>query len=404
MAKKRKLEEIQNRLLNILQNNSEMQDVVVTLKDKLGLQDRNEAIKLMNALNTMDTNFNLNAWYELKETIKKLKVAVRELKEVKKLPKDAQDQNIYKLAGGEETSGGTAKVLLDTSFKGKHTVVKILKKENKVDVYIESIINIFMCAVLRKNEYISTPDIVTLAVNKKHKDKNNKRDQLLQVQEKLNAVQFNDLTPQQLDGAIIKICKGLTKLQNEYNFAHRDFHYANVLFDDKTKQVFIIDFEYSCFSVPDTKGSIQPISNRFFWQPFNQKAHIACINKSHDICVLLLSLYQKQPKFRSIGWLDSLCRFITKRYIAAYEKIKDTPDFKKNYEEQFWNMDGNVYEDPEFSLDKNLEKSAIIHYWYLYTLFNIDIGLTPFQVRMCVENPTYKIAEVEPLFKLKLKF
>ena len=202
----------------------------------------------------------------------KLKVALRELKEVKVLPIDAQDKNIYKLdkkiyklASGKERSGGNAKVLLDTSFKGKHTVVKILNRKQEVHVYIESIINIFMSAVLKKNKYISTPDVVTLAINK------NQKDQLLQVQEKLDAVELGYLTPQQLDGAIINICKGLTKLQNEYNFAHRDFHSANVLFNDKTKQVFIIDFEYSCFSVPDTKGSIQPISKRLFWHPFAQK-------------------------------------------------------------------------------------------------------------------------------------
>ena len=69
MAKKRKLEEIQNRLLNILQNNNELQDVFVTLK-KLGLKDRDEAIKLIKALNTMDTNFNLDAWKNLQHTIK----------------------------------------------------------------------------------------------------------------------------------------------------------------------------------------------------------------------------------------------------------------------------------------------------------------------------------------------
>lgn len=384
------------RLLNILQNKGVLQDVVDTLKNKLGLRDKDEAVKLKNALNMMDSKFTEGAWKNLEQTIKKLKVAVRELKEVDVVPMDAQDQNIYKLAGGREAYG-TAAVLLDTSFKGKHTVVKILEKKKKVDVYIESIINIFMCAVLRGNEYISTPDIVTLAVNKKHKDKNNKRDQLLQVQEKLNAVQFNDLKPHQLDGAVVNLCKGLTKLQNEYNFAHRDFHAANVMFDDKTKQVFIIDFGSSCFSVPDTKGSLQRGDDRLFWNPFAQ-AHVACINTSHDICILMLSLYKAQLKFRSIGWLDSLCRLITSRYIAAYNKIKDTADFKKNYEEEFWNMDGNVFDDDDFSWEKN---TGIIHYWYLYTLFNIDIGVTPFEVRMCVENRAYKIPEVEPSFKLK---
>lgn len=377
------------RLLNILQKKGVLQDVVCTLKNKLGLRDKDEAVKLKNALNMMDSKFTEGAWKNLQQTIKKLKVAVRELKEVDVVPMDAQDQNIYKLDGGREAYGSAA-VLLDTSFKGKHTVVKILTKKRKVDVYIETIINIFMCAVLRGNEYISTPDIVTLAYNK------NKRDQLLQVQEKLNAVQFNDLTPQQLGGAVVNLCKGLTKLQNEYNFAHRDFHAANVMFDDKLKQVFIIDFGSSCFSVPDTKGSIQRGDDRLFWNPFAQ-AHVACINTSHDICILMLSLYKIQPKFRSIGWLDSLCRLITSRYIAAYNKIKDTADFKNNYEGEFDYMDGDVY-DPEFSWKNN---TGVIHYWYLYTLFNIDIGVTPFQVRMCVENRAYKIPEVEPSFKLK---
>ena len=40
----------------------------------------------------MDTNFNLDAWKNLQHTIKKLKVALRELKEVKVLPIDAQDK------------------------------------------------------------------------------------------------------------------------------------------------------------------------------------------------------------------------------------------------------------------------------------------------------------------------
>lgn len=385
------------RLLNILQKKGVLQDVVDTLKNKLGLKNTMEAIILKNALNMMDSKFTEDAWKNLQQTIKKLKVAVRELKEVDVVPMDAQDQNIYKLAGGREAYG-TARVLLDTYFQGKDTIVKILKKKKKVDVYIESIINILICAVLQGNEYISTPDVVTLAVNKKHKDKNNKRDQLLQVQEKLNAVDLFDLKPQQLDGAIINLCKGLTKLQNEYNFAHRDFHSKNIMFDDKTKKVYIIDFGYSCFSVPDTKGSIQSIGDSFFWKPFAQKAHSACINKSHDICTLILSLYRMQPKFRSIKWLDSLCRLITSRYIAAYNKIKDTADFKENYKKDFDEMDGNVFDDDEFRFEKN---KGIIHFWYLYTLFNIDIGVTPFQVRMCVENRAYKIPDVKPSFKLK---
>ena len=87
----------------------------------------------------MDTNFNLDAWKNLQHTIKKLKeVALRELKEVKVLPIDAQDKNIYKLdkkiyklASGKERSGGNAKSALRYILQGQTHCCKNLKQKTK---------------------------------------------------------------------------------------------------------------------------------------------------------------------------------------------------------------------------------------------------------------------------------
>ena len=154
------------------------------------------------------------------------------------------------------------------------------------------------------------------------------------------------------------------------------------MYNPKINKVYIIDFGYACFSIPDTSGSLQHVGGGYGYEQFDKEyeAHRQCVNKSHDLCVLILSLLCQIPddneRKTSIPWLYNLGQEISTRYKAQYAaKIKvGGVGRTTNWLRMHNSIRLNKTKNP-FTIDQE-----IIHYWYLYEMFDIDIGMGPAEI------------------------
>jgi len=366
-------------LLDVMRNETNLNRIVTRVTEKMGVS-RELASNMLQALNTLDMEFNKPNWKNVEDILEQATLTEIEWEIVNKLEKSNEAKVI--IDQNTRVAQATSKVLLDCTYQGEDCVVKVMETSiDKVDLFIESIINIFMSAAIDDefNKYISSPDIITMGItdglilgnarsmysySKKVKKINTK--QLILIQEKISGMEFAKITDgRMLRKAIMTLCNGMKILQEKYNFAHRDFHSSNVMYDPVKDLVYIIDFGYSCFSIADTtKGSIQALEGGYGYDQTKKdyKAHIPCINRSHDLCVLILSLLTN-PTNRTIPWL----------YKLGIEISNEYRDRSKTKSEGWQYMNRDIlFRYPAYSFD-----SHIIHYWYLYEMFEIDIGMGP---------------------------
>ena len=367
-------------LIIALRKKKKMKTIITTVTQKLGT-DKETTKELLTALAKLDKEFNKANWDAVENIINNITLVEINWERVKKLGKEI-DATLF-IKEDSRIAQATSQVLLDCRWQGQDCVVKLMDdRVSFVDLFIESLINIFISGIAAENKYISSPDIITTGIARNLEvethtvlasgslkkvntiSRHYEPDRYILIQEKIEGVEFKKIkTEATLRQALITLCKGMKQLQDNYNFAHRDFHGGNVMYDEGNDLVYIIDFGYSCFSIPDTKGgSIQALEGGFGYDQLDPeyKSHIPCINKSHDMCVLILSLAIKYD----IWWLDELAKEITDRY---YNKHGDRSA-------NWYNMDYQVKR--EYGYKYNFD-GRIMHYWYLYEMFEIDIGMGP---------------------------
>lgn len=401
VSKMSRRKKVMSQLLKILEKRNIIKNVSDMLTEKLGIKDKKEVDTLLHNLTTLDQNFNRKNWNTFKSHVRKIILKTLIIEGVKSLENiDKPEEDIvYAKKNGEVNSGAFGKVLMETKYKGKDTVVKQIKSTQKIDIVLEAIINIFVCAVFRNTEklqqYISSPDVLTMGMAKS-------KASVLIVQEKVqNTIPFYNLEARDLKEALSRLCSGLSILQLTYNFAHRDFHGNNVLYNSREKRAYIIDFGNSCFSVPQTDGSIQTVDNRL-WNQFKQPYQKKCVNKSIDICTLILALVDNDENYKNKAyemeqpWIYELARDICKKYYNAFE----TTNFNAEDKQRFRSMDVNV---------RNAFNGIyawgepIFHPWYCFVLGKIEIDVTPEFVKTYIES-AFTANKRRKMNALQLKF
>ena len=387
-------------LLDVMRNETNLNRIVNRVTEKMGI-DRDRASKMLQALNTLDMKFNKLNWKKVEKILEQATLTEIEWEIVNKLEKSNEAKVI--IDQNTRVAQATSKVLLDCTYQGEDCVVKVMETSiDKVDLFIESIINIFMSAAIDDdfNRYISSPDIITMGItdgliiqNGGYSRKQYQSTNLILIQEKISGMEFSKIEDGRvLRKAIMTLCKGMLILQKKYNFAHRDFHSSNVMYDPDNDRVYIIDFGYSCFSITGTEnGSIQAWKGGYGYDQTKKdyKAHIPCINRSHDLCTLILSLLVN-PRNESIPWLKDLGTEMSMKYrIRLKQKTEGWNDMNRNILSHY----------PEFNFYSN-----IIHYWYLYEMFEIDIGMGPDVILERLEDVTEEyMGAGTPVYK-ELKF
>ena len=121
-----------------------------------------------------------------------------------------------------------------------------------------------------------------------------------------------------LKDMFIQICELLIKLQDKYDFHHRDFHMGNIMYNNfgtKTNpkyKWYIIDFGFSYMNIDGRKYHADGI---------NMYRKYKSANKSFDLRLLFTNICELErltdthPDCKSINLISSICKQIYKHYI-----------------------------------------------------------------------------------------
>ena len=157
---RKKIRRIQT-LLNTLRDR--IPNMNSTLKQKLGIQDRRKVTQLIDALNELDTDFTMKNSEKLEYLVDEIQLSQLQHKYVERLEKGIDA--VIQIKRDTDIAEATSKVLLNCRYQGDDCVVKVMhKRVDKLDLFIETVINIFMSAVTEDdvNNFISCPDVITM--------------------------------------------------------------------------------------------------------------------------------------------------------------------------------------------------------------------------------------------------
>lgn len=234
----------------------------------------------------------------------------------------------------------------------RYVAVKTFKnmdvEEKKVlpAVFVEVLIQIILSFKNKENPHLKVPEPIFFG-----KFKN---EWVFVMQQIKNTKMFYELLqgPNDMYAYLLRLLNGLFKIQQTFNFMHRDLHGKNILFDTKNNELYMIDFGYSCIGVRN--------NNHLY--SFTSENAVTCHNDSHDVCMCLISLYfilpTKRPQLFKL--VSEIC--------AAYRTQK--PFLPK--------LESNNNTDVQYpSFRYNDYTKPVFHWWYLYGLTNIRTIYTP---------------------------
>ena len=228
---------------------------------------------------------------------------------------------------------GSYGVIYKSSIDKKDIVIKIPKENNYEDDLDENIIqNELFCAMrgnwstgarIPKIEYIGRlyiPDggsssVVELKIITGMEIMEGN---LLQfINNVLPTFKIDDVN-KILKDMFIQICELLIKLQDKYDFHHRDFHMGNIMYNNfgtKTNpkyKWYIIDFGFSYMNIDGRKYHADGI---------NMYRKYKSANKSFDLRLLFTNIYELErltdthPGCKSINLISSICKQLYRNYI-----------------------------------------------------------------------------------------
>ena len=266
-------------------------------------------------------------------------------------------------ASNYQVGSGSYGTIYKSSVDNKDIVFKIPHENNYEDDLDENIIqNELFCAMrgnwstgarIPKIEYIARlyrPDrgVVDMKIiTGMEKMEGN----LLQfINKVLPTFKFDDVE-RILKDMFIQICELLIKLQDKYDFHHRDFHMGNIMYNNfgtKTNpkyKWYIIDFGMSYMNIEGRKYHADAIN---LYEKYKSP------NKSFDLRILftnineLETLTDAHPKCKIILFIRMLCKKIYKEYIFGVKIYLDdfiTP-WHASYNTFDYKLETDVVTDP----------------------------------------------------------
>ena len=265
---------------------------------------------------------------------------------VDELPtKDQLVDRLYIKKDGRNASGANGMNLLECSFNKKPVAVKIPFKQGDDpdellgEIFYESLIGIFMSTRTSSIPEINAPYIYKIG-SIPEKDLIGLKPRRLAgyqffptqpviIQEFIPGMTLGDrldnVNERDMTTIFNKLFLGFAKLQKTLAFSHRDMHGENIMVDDNDN-VFIIDFGYSCITMPpqpnvdwnDLPDGIQKHEGGYRWNQDSDEPIRKCLNFSHDVCTLMLSL-RSNENVRS--YYGGLMKDISNEYKRRLQQI-----------------------------------------------------------------------------------
>lgn len=285
------------------------------LSDVFGFDGR-ELQRVIHNLENNFTKMHETADAFVVDQLKQLKALDYEI--VDELPKRNQlVDRLYIKKNGRNASGANGMNLLECSFNKKPVAVKIPFKQGDDpdellgEIFYESLIGIFMSTRTSSIPEINAPYIYKIG-SIPEKDLIGLKPRRLAgyqffptqpviIQEfipgKTLGDRLDNVNERNMKNIFNNLFLGFAKLQKTLAFSHRDMHSENIMVD-RNDNIFIIDFGYSCITMPpqpnvdwkDLPDGIQKHEGGYRWNQDSDEAIRKCLNFSHDICTLMLSL------------------------------------------------------------------------------------------------------------------
>jgi serine/threonine protein kinase len=209
---------------------------------------------------------------------------------------EVMDDVVYIKEDSATASGSNGINLLECTLNGKRVAVKISFDATVTDAFYETLINMFVSHATTTIDEVSAPSIYRFGsipqesvvafatLNNIPQTFRFDANPVVIVQDYVPGKSLWKCTARELNRCLPTFFKGLAKMQKKFAFSHRDMHPNNLLLDENTGIVHIIDFGMACVTLPSTSDSIQS------YQHTPGASSKRCLNPSHDVCTLLLAL------------------------------------------------------------------------------------------------------------------
>lgn len=245
--------------------------------------------------------------------------------------------DILKVDLGDQLSCGSyGCVYIET---GENKAVKISKDGDKVGMFLEALIGMILYE--NKNEALKVPYVYGMGLIE--------YDESVRIGISMDFVKGKRIDSISYDRqvyALNLLFEGLAIYQRSLNFSHRDLHGGNVMVDENNVPC-LIDFGNACISIPQTEGSVRDTES--VAESFREAN--GCLNKSHDVCLLILSLCYVSNGRRF--------KYIAKQICSDYKKQRKVNRLS-DWDGTSWGYNRDVF-----------------HFHYVYSMYDIQLKYTP---------------------------
>lgn len=219
-------------------------------------------------------------------------------------------------------------------------VVKISNDDDIVGMFLEALIGMILHH--NENEALKVPRVYQMGVLYN----NNGIPKIAISMDFVKGERIDSIPYDRQVYALNLLFEGLAIYQRSLNFSHRDLHGGNVMVGEDNVPC-LIDFGNACISIPKTEGSVRDTES--VAESFAEAN--GCLNKSHDVCLLILSLC-----FMSNG---TRFKHISKQICDDYKKQRRTNTM------------------PEWDRTQWGYNKEIFHFHYVYSMYDIQLKYTP---------------------------
>lgn len=238
--------------------------------------------------------------------------------------------------GNRLSCGSYGCVYIET---GENKAVKISQDDDKVGMFLEALIGMILYE--NKNKALKVPYVYGMGLIE--------YDESVRIGISMDFVKGKRIDRIPYDRqvyALNLLFEGLDIYQQSLNFSHRDLHGGNVMVDENNVPC-LIDFGNACISIPQTEGSVRDTES--VAESFREAN--GCLNKSHDVCLLILSLCYVSNGTRF--------KYIAKQICSDYKKQRKA-NILLDWDGTSWGYNRDVF-----------------HFHYVYSMYDIQLKYTP---------------------------